>query len=365
MRMYGSSSSATIFSAIELHALDDLGLGHEAFALLDRDHALIADLLHRLGDFLADEMIAIGRNCAYLSDLLVRRDFLRVLLQIGDDRADREIDAALQIHRIEPGRHGPRAFAGDGGSEHGRGRRAVAGGVVLLRGDFTHELSAEVLELVGKLDFLGDGHAVLADARRSIGFFDDDVAALRADRDFHRIIENLDAAQNAIARVGGETDVFGSHCHSTPKERNRVRRAVGSVDDAKDVAFLHDEQLLAIDFDLGAGPLSEEDAVAGLDVEGGELAVLIAPARADGDHFAFLRLLLYGIGDDDAAFGLLLALEAFDHDPVMQGTECHVVSFLFWAAGFAEQDRSGGKGISEKGLLALVYIECQPVDGEV
>jgi hypothetical protein len=69
--------------------------------------------------------------------------------------------------------------------------------------------------------------------------------------------------------------------------------------------------------------------------------------------------------DDDAAFGLLFALEAFDHDPVMQGAECHVVSFLFWAAGFAEQDGSGGKGISEKGLLALVYIECQPVDGEV
>jgi len=49
----------------------------------------------------------------------------------------------------------------------------------------------------------------------------------------------------------------------------------------------------------------------------------------------------------------------------MQGTECHFVSFLFWAAGFAEQDGSGDKGISEKGLLALVYIECQPVDGEV
>ena len=212
-------------AAVELHAFDDLGLGLEAFGLLDRDHAFIADLLHRLGDFFADELIAIGRNCADLSDLLVRGDFLRVLLEIGDDRVDREVDAALQVHRIEPGRHGLRAFAGDRGSEHGRGGRAVAGGVVLLRGDFAHQLGAEILELVGKFDFLGDGHAVLADARRSIGFFDDDVAALRAERDFHRIVENLDAAQNAIARVGGEADVFGSHCHSTPKERNRVRSA--------------------------------------------------------------------------------------------------------------------------------------------
>ena len=62
---------------------------------------------------------------------------------------------------------------------------------------------------------------------------------------------------------------------------------------------------------------------------------------------------------------LLFALEAFDHDPVMQGTECHFVSFLFWAAGFAEQDGSGDKGISEKSSLALIYIECHLVDGEV
>jgi hypothetical protein len=52
----------------------------------NRDHALIANLLHCLGNFFTDEMIAIGRNFTYLGDLFVRRDFLRVLLQIGDDR---------------------------------------------------------------------------------------------------------------------------------------------------------------------------------------------------------------------------------------------------------------------------------------
>jgi hypothetical protein len=44
-----------------------------------------------------------------------------------------------------------------------------------------------------------------------------------------------------------------------------VRRAVGSVDDAKDVAFLHDEQLLVADLDLGSRPLPEENMVAGFD----------------------------------------------------------------------------------------------------
>ena len=319
-------------AAIELHALDDVGLGLEAFGLLDRDDALIADLFHRLGDFFADKLVAIGRDCADLGDFVVGGDLLRVLLEVGDDRLDREIDAALQVHRVEAGRHGLHAFAGDRGGEHGRGGGAVAGGVVLLGGDFAHQLGAEVLELVGKFDFLGDGHAVLGDARRAEGFFDDDVAALRAERDFHRIVENFDAAQDAVARVGGETDVFGSHgsLNSWKGETKREGRG-DSVDDAQDVAFLHDEKVFAVDLDLGAGPFAEQDAVAGLDVERGELAALVAAAGAHGDDFAFLGLFLGGIGNDDAAFGLLFAFDALDHDAVMQGTECHVVFFLFCA----------------------------------
>ena len=49
-------------AAVELHALDDVELGVEALGLLDRDHAFIADLLHRLGDHLADGAVAIGRD---------------------------------------------------------------------------------------------------------------------------------------------------------------------------------------------------------------------------------------------------------------------------------------------------------------
>src|SRR5271166_4079086 len=47
-------------AAIELHAFDDLRLGHEALGLLDGDDAFVADLLHRLGDFVADEAVAIS-----------------------------------------------------------------------------------------------------------------------------------------------------------------------------------------------------------------------------------------------------------------------------------------------------------------
>jgi hypothetical protein len=45
---------------------------------------------------------------------------------------------------------------------------------------------------------------------------------------------------------------------------------------AHDVALLHDQEILAVDLHLGAGPLAEQHPVADADVEGLELAVLVA-----------------------------------------------------------------------------------------
>jgi len=83
--------------------------------------------------------------------------FLVRLLDVGDDGLDRHVDAALQVHRVQAGGHGLGAFLDDRLGQHGRGGRAVAGQVVGLGGDLTDHLRAHVLELVGKLDFLGDG----------------------------------------------------------------------------------------------------------------------------------------------------------------------------------------------------------------
>ena len=57
-------------AAVELHALDDVELGLEALGFLDRDDALVADLLHGLGDHVADRLLAIGGDGADLGDLL-------------------------------------------------------------------------------------------------------------------------------------------------------------------------------------------------------------------------------------------------------------------------------------------------------
>ena len=195
-----------------------------ALRLLDRDHALVADLLHRLGDHLADRLVAVGGDRADLGDLFGGLDLLGAPLDVLDDLGDGEVDAALEVHRVHAGGDQLGALAHDRLGEHGRGGGAVAGDVVGLRGDLAHHLGAHVLELVLELDLLGDGDAVLGDARRAEGLVEDDVAALRAERHPDGVGENVDAAQHPVARIGGKSDVFGSHDLVVPSISGDVTR---------------------------------------------------------------------------------------------------------------------------------------------
>src|SRR6266508_2665211 len=72
------------------------------------------------------------------------------------------------------------------------------------------------------------------------------------------------------------------------------------LDDRQDVRFLQDQQLVALDLDLGPRVLGVEDDVAGLDLRLDPLALVVQAARADGQDGALLRLLLGGVRQDDA-----------------------------------------------------------------
>ena len=54
-----------------------------------------------------------------------------------------------------------------------------------------------------------------------------------------------------------------------------------SAQHAHDVALLHDQELLAVELDLGAGPFAEQHAVADLEVDRDQLAA-VAEADAVG-----------------------------------------------------------------------------------
>src|SRR5215469_10698866 len=96
-------------------------------------------------------------------------------------------------------------------------------------------------------------------------------------------------------------------------------------ENAHNVALLHDQELLTVDLHFGARPFPEQNAVADLDVDRDQLAVLIATAGADGDHLALGWLFLGRIGNDNAASSLLFGVDALNHDAVVKRTEFHAV----------------------------------------
>src|SRR6478752_10674133 len=112
-----------------------------------------------------------------------------------------------------------------------------------------------------------------------------------------------------------------------------------AFDDAHHVALLHDQEILAVDLDLGARPFAEQDAVADLDVDRDELAGFVAATGADGDDFTLGRLLLGGVGNDDAAGGLGFGVDALDDNAVVKRAELHgilhkrLIGLIFFLKG--------------------------------
>jgi len=96
------------------------------------------------------------------------------------------------------------------------------------------------------------------------------------------------------------------------------------LDLGEHVGLAKDQQVLAVDLDLGTAVLAVEDRVAGGHVEGDALVpVLVETAVADGDDLALLGLLLGRVGEDEAAGGLLLLLDGADDQTIAEGLELH------------------------------------------
>src|SRR5262245_66013032 len=101
----------------------------------------------------------------------------------------------------------------------------------------------------------------------------------------------------------------------------RLALGGGFFEHAHDVGLLHDQELLAVDLHLGARPLAEQHPVADLEIDGDELAGLVAAARSYRDDLALRGLFLSGVRNDDAACGLLLGIDALDDDAAVKPTE--------------------------------------------
>ena len=200
---------------VELHALGEVELERGAVRLLDRDDAVLADLVERLGDELADRAVLRGDG-RDVGDLVLAVDRAGDLEQALADATDGLVDAALEVHRRAAGGDDLEALADHRLGQHGRGGGAVTGDVVGLGGDLLGELGAEVLVRVLELDLAGDGDTVVGDRGGAPLLVEDDVAALRAERHLDGVGERVDAALEAATRVLVELQDLGHEVCAVP-----------------------------------------------------------------------------------------------------------------------------------------------------
>jgi hypothetical protein len=95
-----------------------------------------------------------------------------------------------------------------------------------------------------------------------------------------RIIDPMFSRPSSRPRCG----VSGQE--SAERKSGRLLLGLSLYQHSHNVALLHYEVLDTIDFDLGARPFAEQDAVADLDVDRDELAALVAAPRSNGGYLA-------------------------------------------------------------------------------
>src|SRR5712691_8775974 len=255
-------------AAVELHPVHGFERGLEALRLFDRDHAVLADLVHGVGDLVADLLITISGDGADLRDLLPALGGRGDPLQLLHDQLDRLVDAALQRHRVGARGNRFQTLAEDRLCQHRRGGRAVPGDIGGLGGHFLHHLGAHLL-------------------------LNDVVATLRTEGDLHRVCQLVHAPLEARAGLRIEFEVLGSHLFLSR-----------SAELGDDVGFLDHDDLFLVQLDLRAGVLPIDDPVADLQLHRDPLA-FFQPAGPDRDDVTLDRLFLGRVRDVQTTFHFL------------------------------------------------------------
>ena len=135
---------------VELHAFHDLAVGLSGLGLLNGDDAVGGNLLHGIGDQLADLLVAAG-NSADTGDVVGAVHLLGLLLDLSHGGLHSLGHALLHHDGVGTGGQVLQTLVDHGLGQQGSGGGAVAGHVVGLGGDFLHQLRAHVLKGIGQL----------------------------------------------------------------------------------------------------------------------------------------------------------------------------------------------------------------------
>ena len=169
-------------AAVELHTLDHLDIGAEALPFLNLDYAIATDLVHGIGNEVADLLI-LGRNAGYLGHAVAALDGRGQLVDALNHQLRRLLDAFLDDHRVGPGGDHVHPLHDHRVGQHHAGGGAVAGDVVGLGGDLLEQLRAHVFEAVLELDVASDRDSIVGDHRAAVLLVQDDIAAVGAKGD--------------------------------------------------------------------------------------------------------------------------------------------------------------------------------------
>src|SRR6185437_8239320 len=97
---------------------------------------------------------------------------------------------------------------------------------------------------------------------------------------------------------------------------------------AENIALAQDHVLRPVDFNFRAAVFSVVHRIAHAQADLHWFAVVIQPARADGDDFALGWLFLRRVGKQDPALGFLLGVGLLDDYTILQGFQFHSSTIL-------------------------------------
>ncbi len=200
-----------MIALVDLHTFDILGLEVDAAGLLNGDDAIFTNAVHHIGDEITNLLIG-GGDRGNLCNLFFA-------LNGDSDRADifnnclgALVDTVFELHGVGAGGEVLQAFVDDGLSQHGRGGGAITGDIIGPGGGFFEQLRTHVLKGVLKLNFFGNGHAIMRNGGCAKFFVEGNVATLWSKRRLDGTGQNINTLFQGTTSFLVEYQLF-CHCY--------------------------------------------------------------------------------------------------------------------------------------------------------
>mmetsp|Transcript_139784 Transcript_139784/g.197962 ORF Transcript_139784/g.197962 Transcript_139784/m.197962 type:complete len:593 (-) Transcript_139784:4-1782(-) len=206
-------------ATVEAHAFHDLQLVLQRPAVLHGDHALLAHLLHALGDEAANVRVVVCGDGGHLGDLFRGGDGGGFGGQEVHHVGHGSIHAALQVHGVHARSDGLDALAVDGTAQHGGRGGAVTCSIVGVARHLADQLGAHVHHAILELNVLGHSHTILGDLGGTKALVQQGVAPLGSKGDLDGIRKLVDTSKQCGAGLCTEINVLASG-HATAADNS-------------------------------------------------------------------------------------------------------------------------------------------------